>query len=69
VLPIGGLRDKVLAAHRAGLKTMVIPEKNKKDLIDLPKKVQREMNFVYVEQMDQVLPVALNKSKSQNRKR
>jgi len=69
VLPIGGLRDKVLAAHRAGLTTMVIPTKNKKDLIDLPKKVQREMNFVYVDQMDQVLPVALNKSKSQNRKR
>ena len=59
VLPIGGLRDKVLAAHRAGLKTMLIPQKNKKDMIDIPKKVQREMNFIYVERMDQVLPVAL----------
>ncbi len=58
VLPIGGLRDKVLAAHRAGLRTMLIPKKNKKDLIDVPKKVQREMHFVYVERMDQVLPVA-----------
>jgi len=59
VLPIGGLRDKVLAAHRAGLKTMLIPKKNKKDMVDVPKKVQREMQFVYVERMEQVLPVAL----------
>ncbi|MEW5718005.1 MAG: endopeptidase La [Chloroflexota bacterium] len=61
VLPIGGLRDKVLAAHRAGLKTMLIPKKNKKDMVDIPKKVQREMQFVYVERMDQVLPVALSR--------
>jgi len=61
VLPIGGLRDKVLAAHRAGLKTMLIPKKNEKDMVDIPKKVQREMNFIYVERMDQVLPVALSR--------
>jgi ATP-dependent Lon protease len=59
VLPIGGLRDKVLAVHRAGLKTMLIPKKNKKDMVDIPKKVQREMNFIYVERMEQVLPIAL----------
>lgn len=64
VLPIGGLRDKVLAAHRAGLKTMLIPKKNKKDMVDIPKKVQREMNFVYVERMEQVLPIALARSPS-----
>ena len=63
-MPIGGLRDKVLAAHRAGLKTMLIPKKNKKDLFDIPKKVQREMEFVYVERMDQVLPVALTRGRS-----
>jgi ATP-dependent Lon protease len=62
VLPIGGLRDKVLAAHRAGLKTMLIPKKNKKDMVDIPKKVQREMQFIYVERMEQVLPVALSHS-------
>jgi ATP-dependent Lon protease len=61
VLPIGGLRDKVLAAHRAGLKTMLIPVKNKKDMVDVPKRIQREMQFVYVERMDQVLPVALSR--------
>ena len=67
VLPIGGLRDKVLAAHRAGLKTMVIPKKNKKDMIDVPKKVQREMQFIYVERMDQVLPIALTRTRSPRR--
>ncbi len=67
VLPIGGLRDKVLAAHRAGLKTMLIPMKNKKDMIDVPKKVMREMNFVYVERMDQVLPVALTRTRAARR--
>ncbi len=66
-LPIAGLRDKVLAAHRAGLKTMLIPKKNMKDMIDVPKKVQREMNFVYVERMDQVLPVALTRNRSARR--
>ncbi len=69
VLPIGGLREKILAAHRAGLKTMLIPKKNKKDLVDVPKKVQREMNFVFVDRMDQVLPVALmNRRTSQARR-
>ncbi len=69
VLPIGGLREKILAAHRAGLKTMLIPRKNKKDLVDVPKKVQREMNFVFVDRMDQVLPVALmNRRSSQARR-
>jgi ATP-dependent Lon protease len=59
VLPIGGLREKVLAAYRAGLKTLLLPKRNKKDLVDVPRKVQRGLNFVFVERMDQVLPVAL----------
>jgi ATP-dependent Lon protease len=49
----------VLAAHRAGLKTLVIPKKNKKDLVDLPKRVQRGLHVVLVERMEEVLPVAL----------
>ncbi len=69
MLPIGGLREKILAAHRAGLKTMLIPKKNKKDLVDVPKKVQREMNFVFVERMDQVLPVALMNRRSPQARR
>ncbi len=67
VLPIGGLRDKVLAAHRAGLKKMLIPKKNKKDLVDIPKKVQREMEFIFVDRMDQVLPIALMKQRALHR--
>jgi ATP-dependent Lon protease len=59
VLPIGGLREKVLAAYRAGLKTLLLPKRNKKDLVDVPRKVQRGLNFVFVERMDQVLPIAL----------
>jgi len=59
VLPIGGLREKVLAAHRAGVKTVIIPARNVKDLIDVPKRARAEMNLVPVEDMLQVLEVAL----------
>jgi len=70
VLPIGGLREKVMAAYRAGLKTVLLPKRNQKDLVDLPRKVQRGLHFVFVERMDQVLPVALASTpQSQARKR
>ena len=59
VLPIGGLKEKVLAAHRAGLKTMILPKKNKKDMVEVPKRVQRDLTFVLVEQVDEVLEAAL----------
>ena len=59
VLPIGGFKEKVLAAHRAGLKTFLAPDKNRKDLVDIPRDVQRSMRLVFVEHMDQVLPFAL----------
>jgi len=61
VLPIGGVREKVLAAHRAGLKTVILPEKNLKDLVDLPKAVRSDLKIVAVKHMDQVLEVALSK--------
>jgi ATP-dependent Lon protease len=60
VLPIGGVREKVLAAHRAGLKTVIIPERNLKDLVDVPKKVRDDLKIVPVLHMDQVLEVALH---------
>ncbi len=60
VLPIGGVREKVLAAHRAGLKTVLLPERNLKDLIDVPKKVRTDLKIVPVTHMDQVLEVALH---------
>ncbi|MGA2490432.1 MAG: endopeptidase La [Anaerolineales bacterium] len=59
VLPIGGLREKVLAAHRAGLKVVLIPEKNIKDLVDVPKKVREEMKIIPLQHMDQVLTLAI----------
>jgi ATP-dependent Lon protease len=59
ILPVGGLREKILAAHRAGLKTVLIPKKNLKDLVDVPKRARSELNLIPVEHMDQVLEVAL----------
>jgi len=59
VLPVGGVREKVLAAHRAGVKTVVLPKKNKKDLVDVPKKVREDLVIVHVEHLDDVLDVAL----------
>ena len=60
VLPIGGVREKILAAHRAGLKTILLPEKNKKDLVEVPKKVVEDMNIQYVRHMDEVIKYALH---------
>jgi ATP-dependent Lon protease len=59
VLPIGGVREKVLAAHRAGLKTVILPKKNFKDLVDVPKRARAELKIIPVEHMDQVLKIAL----------
>jgi ATP-dependent Lon protease len=59
VLGIGGLKEKVLAAHRAGLKKVLLPKKNEKDLQDIPRKVRKDLEFIFVERMDEVLPIAL----------
>jgi ATP-dependent Lon protease len=61
VLEIGGLKEKVIAAHRAGLKTIIIPKENKKDLEDVPKEVLKDLKFEYVTHMDEVLADALTK--------
>ena len=58
VLPVGGIKMKVLAAHRAGLKTVILPERNRPDLDELPDEVRREMEFVTVDHVDNVIPVA-----------
>jgi ATP-dependent Lon protease len=60
VLPVGGVREKVLAAHRAGLKTVMMPERNMKDMIDVPKKVRDDLKIIPVTHMDQVLDIALS---------
>ncbi|KKL99788.1 hypothetical protein LCGC14_1810940 [marine sediment metagenome] len=59
VLPIGGLKEKALAAKRHGIKTVLIPARNKKDLEDIPKYVMKDMEFIPVETMDEVLKIAL----------
>ena len=59
VLPIGGVKEKVLAAHRAGIRTIILPEENKKDLAEIPGNVRRKMDFVLVEHIDQVIEKAL----------
>ena len=59
VLEIGGFKEKALAAHRAGLKTFIAPARNRKDLREIPKDVQRGLQIVFVEHMDEVLPLAL----------
>ena len=59
VLPVGGLREKIYAAHRAGLKQLIIPKKNKKDLVDIPKKVRDELKITFAEKMEDIIRVAL----------
>ena len=62
VLPIGGLKEKLLAAHRAGIKKVLIPEENKKDLIEVPKTVLDSVEIIPVKNVEQVLKVALTKN-------
>jgi ATP-dependent Lon protease len=59
VLPIGGLKEKVMAAHRAHIKTVLIPKRNEKDLVDVPRKVRHDLRIVTVERMDELLALAL----------
>lgn len=66
VLEIGGIKEKIIAAHRAGLKTIIMPADNKKDLEDIPKSVLKDLKFIFVKHMDEVLKVALSKPISQS---
>lgn len=59
VLQIGGVKEKLLAAHRAGIKRVIIPERNVKDLIDVPEEVKKEVEILSVKRMDEVLALAL----------
>jgi ATP-dependent Lon protease len=61
VLPIGGLKEKTLAAHRAGIKRVLVPERNKADLDEVPKEVRDELEFVFVHKLDEVLEAALER--------
>ena len=62
VLPIGGLKEKSLAAMRAGISTVIIPKLNEKDLVDVPEEAKQKLKFIPVENVDEVLNVALEKN-------
>lgn len=64
VLRIGGVKEKVLAAHRAGIKTVILPEKNQEDISEIPETVKNEIEFHFVKEMQQVILIALDASKS-----
>jgi ATP-dependent Lon protease len=59
ILPVGGIKEKILAAHRAGIKRILLPEENKRDMIDVPDSVKSEVQFIFVHSMDEVLSQAL----------
>ena len=62
VLEIGGVKEKIIAAHRAGIKRIIMPKENKKDLEDVPKEIQKDLSFSFVSHMDEVLDIALTKT-------
>jgi ATP-dependent Lon protease len=62
VLPVGGIKEKVLAAHRAGIKRVILPARCEKDLVDVPEQARKELDFVFANQMDEVLAAAMEEN-------
>ncbi len=65
VLPIGGIKEKVLAALRAGIRTVMLPERNRRDLEDIPVDAREQLKFVWLENVDQAIKAALTESGSE----
>ena len=59
ILPVGGIKEKFLAAHRAGIKRVIMPERNRKDIIDIPEQPRKEIEIIFVKRMDELLPLVL----------
>ncbi|HTX91129.1 MAG TPA: endopeptidase La [Anaerolineales bacterium] len=68
VMPVGGIKEKMLAAHRAGLKTIILPKRNQLDVEDVPEEVRKTLSFVYAESVNDVLKAALEKPASTSKK-
>jgi ATP-dependent Lon protease len=64
VLPVGGVKEKVLGAHRAGIRTIILPTKNERDIAEVPSQVKRKLAFVYVDQVDEVFANAFCEDKA-----
>lgn len=69
ILPVGGVREKVLSAYRVGLNTVILPKRNDKDLVEVPEQVRAELEILLVDHMDQVLDIALLPSKAWRKSR
>src|SRR5262249_8617931 len=59
VLPVGGIKEKILAAHAPGIKRILRPDRNQKDMVDIREQAQKEMEFFFIKRMDELLPLAL----------
>ena len=62
VLPVGGIKEKVLAAARAGIRAIILPKKNEKDLEEIPERIRNQMEFIFIQRMDEAIDIALSQS-------
>ena len=58
-MPVGGIKEKVLAGRRAGIKTIILPKKNEKDLEEIPERIKKEMDFKFIQRMDEAVAMTL----------
>jgi ATP-dependent Lon protease len=66
VLPVGGIKEKTVAAHRAGIRTVLLPARNRKDLEEIPDSVKRELEFVWLERVDDAVAAAIGAQSDQS---
>jgi ATP-dependent Lon protease len=69
VLPVGGIKEKVLAGMRAGIQTIILPKKNEKDLEEIPEHIRKQMNFEFIQKMDEAIELALKHSEPRGESR